>query len=318
MPSPGHSSVLPPVQDCGGGVLAIDSVMHGRPGVTAVYYLPGPKPAIIETAPATSLEAVLAGLEAAGVGELSWIVVTHVHLDHAGAVGHLAKRFPSASVVVRAEGAPHLVDPSRLWSSASRLYDDMEGLWGSMLPVPAERIVAVSEDGPVADLGDGRELRAVYTPGHAAHHMALYEPAGGDLFAGDAIGVYLTDVGAVRPALPPPEFDLEAALNSIERIRAARPTRVFPTHYGPMPVIDPLLDEASSRLNSVVALAESVVAAGGGVAAIREALVAEEAGILPDLSPALADRLAHTITHDLNARGVARYLRKQRGIAVGD
>lgn len=304
--------------DCGGGVLAIDSQMHGRPGVTAVYCLPGPKPAIVETAPATSLEAVLAGLELAGIAELSWIVVTHVHLDHAGAAGHLASRFPMATVVVRAEGAPHLVDPSRLWASAARLYDDMEGLWGSMEPIDSERILAVSEDGPVADLGDGRRLDAIYTPGHAAHHMALYEPVGGDLFAGDAIGVYLEDVGAVRPAAPPPEFDLEAALDSIERIRSARPARVFPTHFGPMPLIDPLLDEAKARLSGAVSLAESVAAAGGGVAAIKEAFIAEEDRHLPGLDPALADRLAHTITHDLNARGVARYLKKKRGISIPD
>ncbi len=316
--APAPASAPPAVTDCGGGVLAIDSVMHGRPGVTAVYCLPGPRPAIIETAPATSLPAVMAGLEAAGISELDWIVVTHVHLDHAGAAGHLAARFPSACVVVRSEGAPHLVDPSRLWSSASRLYDDMEGLWGSMLPIPAERIVAVSQDGPVADLGDGRVLQAIYTPGHAVHHMALYEPGGGDLFAGDAIGVYLAEVGAVRPAAPPPEFDLETALDSIERIRRVGAARVFPTHYGPMPQVGPLLDEAGDRLTQAVALAESVVAGGGGVAAIQSAFIAAEMTLLPGLDPVLSDRLAHTITHELNALGVARYLRKKRGLPVGD
>src|SRR2546426_5729251 len=101
--------------------------MHGAPRVTAVYYLPGPRPAIVETSAATSVDRVLDGLSAAGATRLDWIVLTHIHLDHAGAVGHLAAAFPSARVVVRVEGAPHLVDPSRLWASASRLYDDMEG-----------------------------------------------------------------------------------------------------------------------------------------------------------------------------------------------
>ncbi len=121
-------------------IVTIDSVMHGIQGVTAVYYLPGPRPAIIEAAPATSVGHVLAGLSAAGVCELDWIVLTHIHLDHAGAAGHLAQRLPRARVVVREEGARHLVDPSRLWASAARLYPDMEGLWGTMLPVPAERM----------------------------------------------------------------------------------------------------------------------------------------------------------------------------------
>jgi glyoxylase-like metal-dependent hydrolase (beta-lactamase superfamily II) len=306
------------VADCGGGVFAIDSVMHGRPGVTAVYYLPGPRPAIVETAPASSLESVLAGLEAVGADHLDWIVVTHIHLDHAGAAGHLARRFPEARIVVRSEGAPHLVDPTKLWASASRLYDDMERLWGSMLPVPAERIAAVAEDGVVADLGDGRVLRAVYTPGHAAHHMALFEPAGGDVFTGDAIGVYLAEVGAVHPATPPPEFDLEAALDSIERVRRLRPGRVFPTHFGPMPAVEPLLDEAGERLRRAVALAEQVAAAGGGLKAIIQAFDEEELGVLPGLDPVLADRLAHTTSHELNARGVARYLTKRRGVPIGD
>jgi glyoxylase-like metal-dependent hydrolase (beta-lactamase superfamily II) len=306
------------VADCGGGVFAIDSVMHGRPGVTAVYYLPGPRPAIVETAPASCLESVLAGLEAAGADHLDWIVVTHIHLDHAGAAGHLAQRFPDARIVVRSEGARHLADPTKLWASASRLYDDMEGLWGSMLPVPAGRIVAVAADGVVADLGDGRVLRAVYTPGHAAHHMALFEPATGDVFTGDAIGVYLVEVGAVHPATPPPEFDLEAALDSIERVRQLRPRRVFPTHFGPLPAIEPLLDEAGERLRRAVALAEQVAAAGGGLKAIIQAFDDEELGVLPGLDPVLADRLAHTTSHELNARGVARYLTKRRGVPVGD
>ena len=147
----GQAIIGPVIEDYGGGVVAVDSRMNGWERITAVYYLPGPRPAIIETAPATSLEHVLSGLEEAGAADLDWIVLTHIHLDHAGAAGHLAQRFPRARVVVRAEGAPHLVDPSKLWQSASRLYDDMEGLWGRMIPVSPDRIDAVSTDGVVAD-----------------------------------------------------------------------------------------------------------------------------------------------------------------------
>jgi glyoxylase-like metal-dependent hydrolase (beta-lactamase superfamily II) len=289
------------------------------PGVTAVYYLPGPRPAIIETAPGSSLSTVLAGLEAAGADHLDLIVVTHVHLDHAGAAGHLASIFPSARVVVREEGAPHLVDPSRLWASAARLYDDMEGLWGSMVPVPASRIDAVSSDGVVADLGDGRELLAVYTPGHAAHHMALYEPGSGDLFTGDALGVLLRDVGRVHAATPPPEFDLEAALDSLERLRSLGARRVFPTHFGLAGVDAPsLLDEAAACLCRAVDVAVAVVSRGGGVAEIAEAMQEEELALVPSLvaDAGLAERLGHTTSYDLNARGIARYLTKKRGMSL--
>lgn len=309
----------PPVSE-DAGVVTIDSVMQGFPGVTAVYFLPGPRPALIETAPGSAVDQVLAGLEAAGVTDLHWIVVTHIHLDHAGAAGHLVRRFPSARVVVRAEGAPHLVNPSRLWASASRLYPDMEGMWGQMHPVPPDRIDAIAEDGVVADLGNGRQLQAVHTPGHAAHHMALYEPSSGDVFTGDALGVYLNDVGAVHPATPPPEFDLEAGLDSIARIRALGARRVFPTHFGRIALetseLDAVFAEAGDAMTRAVSVATGVVERGGGLAAIIEAFKGQQLGALPGLDPAVAERLAHTTTHELNARGVARYLTKRRGITV--
>ncbi|HEU5001749.1 MAG TPA: MBL fold metallo-hydrolase [Actinomycetota bacterium] len=308
------------VIDYGGGVRAIDSHMHGRAGVTAVYCFPAPAPAIIDTAPATSLEAILTGLEELGIDDLAWIILTHIHLDHAGAAGHLAERFPRARVVVREEGAPHLIDPSRLWASASRLYDDMEGMWGSMRPVPADRLDVVGADGVVADLGDGRVLSAVYTPGHAAHHMALVEAASGDVFAGDALGVFLAEMGAVHPATPPPEFNLEAAVDSIGRLQALGPSRLFPTHFGPLPAagagLAPYLAEGASALRRVVTVAEAVVASGGGVAQIAEALEEEELRLVGPLDDALSDRLAHAIPHSLNAMGVARYLSKVRGMTV--
>ena len=312
----GQAIIGPVIEDHGGGVVAIDSRMNGWERITAVYYLPGPRPAIIETAPATSLEHVLSGLEEAGASDLDWIVLTHIHLDHAGAAGHLAQRFPRARVVVRAEGAPHLADPSRLWQSASRLYDDMEGLWGRMLPVSPDRIDAVSADGVVADLGDGRRLEAVYTPGHAAHHMALFDREGGDLFTGDALGVYLSELGAIHPATPPPEFDLEAALDSIERLRALGARRVFPTHFGALPKIEPLFDEASQRLRDAVSIAEKVVAGGGGLEEVAEAYRTEEESRVGRLDARLAERLARTTSYELNARGIARYLTKRRGIEV--
>jgi glyoxylase-like metal-dependent hydrolase (beta-lactamase superfamily II) len=302
------------VGDNSDGVVTIDSVMHGAEGVTAVYYLPGPRPAIIETAPTTSLPSVLAGLSAAGVTDLDWIVLTHIHLDHAGAAGHLAQRFPRARVVVRAEGAPHLVDPSRLWASAARLYPDMDALWGPMLPIAADRIDAVSSDGVVADLGDGRRLEAIYTPGHARHHMALFEPESGDLFTGDAAGVFLEEVGSVHPATPPPEFDLGASLESLRRMEALGARRAFPTHFG-RSVLSPaeLFAGAGESLRRAVSLAEEVVASGGGAPEIAGRLREDELAALPRLSEDadLARRLGETTSYELNAAGIARYLRKR-------
>lgn len=210
----------------------IDTQMHRKIGITAAYVLRGEKTALLETGPKSSLDHVLAGLEAAGVDHLDWIIVTHIHLDHAGAAGTLAQRFPDARVGVHEIGAPHLVDPSKLWNSASRIYGDrMDRLWGGIDPIPSDRIhVIVDQD--VIDLG-GVSLRAIETPGHAYHHHAFLDEDSGFVFTGDALGVRLPEVGVVRPATPPPEFHLEKAIVSIERIRGLGAARLFPTHFGP-------------------------------------------------------------------------------------
>lgn len=286
-------------------------MMHGWPGITAVYYLPGPHPALIETGPGSSIDSVTRGLDEAGVDSIEWIVLTHIHLDHAGAVGHLAGRFPSAKIVVRQEGAAHLVDPSRLWASASRIYQDMDAMWGRMIPVPEDRIVSISGDGPIADLGDGRRLQAVYSPGHAKHHMAVFEAGNADLFTGDALGVYLPEARAIRPATPPPEFDMEVAISSIRMLSKLGAARVFPTHFGPVPEPRSAFDEGESRLRQWVDAAAVVRAAGGGQPEIAQSFRDRRDEFYPGLDEALLDKFDQTTSYDMNAMGIERYLRKK-------
>ncbi|MGH9194829.1 MAG: MBL fold metallo-hydrolase [Acidimicrobiia bacterium] len=294
-----------------GEVIAIDSFMRGWEGITAVYYLPSERPAIIETAPTSSLDHVLKGFEEAGVTDLEWIVLTHIHLDHAGAVGHMAERFPKARIVVREEGAPHLVDPSRLWASAARLYPDIDQVWGPMKPLDKDRIDVISSDGPVADLGGGRVLEAIYAPGHAKHQMALLDTSRGDIFVGDAIGVYLPDAGVIRPATPPPEFDREISIETIEKLKAIGAERVFPTHFGPVPDPDAAYDEAAERIRSWVATAESVTEGGGSVDDVTEAFVQQARIDYAHLSREVMDKLEETTSYALNAAGITRYLAKR-------
>lgn len=293
-----------------GDVIAVDTFMHGFEGITAVYVLL--PDVLIEVGPATSLDSTLAGLEEAGVKDLEWIIVTHIHLDHAGAIGHFAERFPSARIAVRVEGAPHLVDPTRLWASASRLYQDMEGMWGEMKPVAEERILAVTSDGLIGELSDGRRIEAIHAPGHARHQMALLERRSGDLFVGDAIGVRIQDAGVIRPATPPPDFDLEVAVETIERLRSLRPARVFPTHFGPAPNADDAFTEGGSRMHQWVEAAEKVIADGGGVEEIADEFRRKKSEFYPDLSDDLVRRLEGTTSYDLNAAGIFRYLSKRR------
>lgn len=212
-------------------ITTMDTHMHGHPAITGAFLLRGEQTALVETGPKSSLEVLLEGLEGLGVDNVDWIIVTHIHLDHAGAAGTLAARWPDATVAVHEVGAAHLVDPSKLWASARRIYGDhMDELWGGIDPIPEERI-RVLRDGDVLDLGD-RRLRAVETLGHAGHHHAYLDEGTGVMFAGDALGVLLPDVGTVRPATPPPEFNLEVALASIARIKDIRPQTLYLTHYG--------------------------------------------------------------------------------------
>ncbi|MEX2588489.1 MAG: MBL fold metallo-hydrolase [Actinomycetota bacterium] len=292
-------------------VKTLDTHMHGWAGITAVYLLPGPNPAIIDTGPGSSVEHVLSALDAAGVDSLAWIVLTHIHLDHAGAAGHLARRFPEAKVVVRREGARHLADPSRLWASAARLYPNMEELWGQMLPVDPDRIIAIDEDGPAVELGGGRRLEAHYAPGHAKHQMALLDSDSGDLFVGDALGVRVPDAGVVRPATPPPEFDLELLINTAQRLRKLGPGRALPTHYGPAPDVDEIFEEAPRRFTQWVEAAERVYAAGGGLQEMIEDFRARRPEFYPDLDPEVVEKFEYSCSYDLNARGILRYLQQR-------
>ena len=175
----------------GSGVYMIDTAMSGYSGITAAYAILGDRPCLVETGTATSAPVVQEALAGLGVGaqDLATIVVTHIHLDHAGGVGDLAAAYPGARVVVQDSGARHLADPSRLMASARRVFGPaMDSLFGELLPTAGERIDAIGDVGSV-DLGGGRRLEAHHTPGHARHHLGLIDSATGDLYVGDAAGL---------------------------------------------------------------------------------------------------------------------------------
>ena len=297
----------------------LDTYMHSQAGLTAAFILRGAKTALVETGPKSTADAVSKGLADAGIDSLDLIVVTHVHLDHAGAAGTLARRFPEATVVVHEIGAPHLVDPSKLWSSAARIYGDkMELLWGGIDPIPAERVRAVA-DGDKIDLG-GRSLQVIATPGHAWHHHAFVDDSSGIAFVGDALGVRLPDVGIVRPATPPPEFDLEVAVESIERLRQVQPTSLWLTHWGPADRgVDPGdVPETCERAIAALRAWEGWVRdARAQTRALDEASdrVAAKARAAAEssLAPAQVERLEQTSSYSMNTWGYMRYLDKMEG-----
>lgn len=245
----------------GPGVLEIDTLLGGWSRVTAGYLVEGPAPVLVETGSQSSVPTLLAALGELGLGahDLAGIVVTHIHLDHAGGVGDVARAFPNATVYVHEKGARHLADPTRLVDSAARVYGDLlDSLYGRLDPTPTDRI-HVLEDGEEVVVGPGSSLVTVDSPGHAKHHLGLHhtgDAGSGLLFAGDAVGVRLPDGGVLRPATPPPDFDLDQALHSLQRFRDRRPTGLALAHYGLIERPVELLEEAEGTLRRWTEVAE--------------------------------------------------------------
>ncbi len=293
----------------------IDTQMHGRPGITAAFLVRGEQTALVETGPRTSLDAVLEGL--AEVDKLDWIVVTHIHLDHAGAAGALAKKFPDAKVAVHEVGAPHLVDPSKLWSSASRIYgDDMDRLWGGIDPIPEDRIQVI-QDGDKIDLG-GRSLQAIDTPGHAGHHHCYLDSESGVIFTGDALGVRLPEVGIMRPATPPPEFNLDVAIESINRIRSVGATEAWLTHFGSSSKgatpasVEETCDGAIEALNRWAEWVRQARTSGSDLDAVTaEVQRSAEEAFAGRVNTSSIERMEQTTSYRMNVSGYMRYFDKK-------
>jgi glyoxylase-like metal-dependent hydrolase (beta-lactamase superfamily II) len=205
--------------------------------------------ALIDPGPTSTLATLRAGLAAAGlrVADLDTLLLTHIHLDHAGVAGPLVRENPRIRVYVHARGAPHVIDPRKLVESATRLYGaDMDRLWGEVAPVPAANVTAL-EGGERIDIGS-RRLDVAYTPGHASHHVSYLDPTTGVAFVGDTAGIRIGPVPYVQPPTPPPDVDLEAWDQSLATIAGWRPEQLFLTHFGPANAIADHVEELRYRL----------------------------------------------------------------------
>ncbi len=200
-------------------------------GAIAAYVVAGDEPTVIDPGPSTTLERLREGLGELGIGprDLRHVVLTHVHLDHAGATGHVVRAYPKATVHVHVDGAPHMVDPARLVASTRRTFGDQhDRLWGEVLPVPPDRIRAWSP----GDAGPWKGLRPLPTPGHIAHHLAYLDERDGTLFSGDSMGIVLSDEAPTHPPTPPPSVDLRAWQRTLEEVSVVAPERFGATHFG--------------------------------------------------------------------------------------
>ena len=204
--------------------MRVIDVMHlGRPHVIGCWEVDG---ALVDPGPESSLSTVL---EAIGDEQPRAVLLTHIHLDHAAATGALVRRWPDLEVYVHERGAPHLIDPSRLLASAERLYgDQMEYLWGKILPVPEENVRVLNGGEEV--LG----MKVAYTPGHASHHVCYFHEDSGTAFTGDVAACRIPPSQLIVPPTPPPDIDVEAWEASIDTVAAWQPQRLALTHFGPV------------------------------------------------------------------------------------
>ena len=211
----------------------IDLQFRGSPRVIATAVLSGPGGVtLIDPGPTSCLPALEAGLRDRGLSlrDVTTLLLTHIHLDHAGATGTILERVPGVRVYVHEAGAPHMVDTAKLLASAARLWgDQMDVLWGPFLPVPRSQVTALA-GGERLECG-GRSLQVAYTPGHAKHHVSFLDEQSGMAYVGDTAGIRVSGDYMLAPT-PAPDIDIEAWQQSLDRIEAWQPVSLFLTHFG--------------------------------------------------------------------------------------
>lgn len=308
------------VTEVSGNLSIIDLRFQGRKHAIASYLIADSHDAaLIESGPGSTLESLLNGLETAGVPRerVTKLLLTHIHLDHAGAAGSLTKLLPNATVYAHGIGAPHLIDPSKLLRSAARIYgDEMDRLWGEALPVPEDRLVVVA-DGDRVRL-PGRELEVLYTPGHASHHVAFWDGESREVFTGDVAGVRLPGTDRVMPPTPPPDLNLEEWSTSIDRLLELGPHTLYLTHFGPAQDPGRHMEELRARLYDWSELI---------LEGLREGADERElAGILEERAdralgesienPEIRARFRLVSGYAMNVAGYVRYFKKRGDIAA--
>jgi glyoxylase-like metal-dependent hydrolase (beta-lactamase superfamily II) len=229
----------------------VDTGMYDVAEYGSVYIVDAERPALVDTGIGTRYGNILDAMGEVGIdpADLEVIAVTHVHLDHAGGVGHLVEECPNATVYVHDIGAPHLVDPERLWEGTRQAVGDQIRYYTEPEPVPEDRIVEL-EDGDEIDLGD-HTLEVAHAPGHAPHQVVFYDPVIDGVFTADAAGIYTPSTDELHVTSPPVNFDLQQALDDVETIREFDPETLLYAHFGPQPTGD-RLDEYRATMQSWV------------------------------------------------------------------
>lgn len=264
------------------GIYTVDSGYGDRPQLAAVHVIvDAGRAAVIDTGCNASVPRILGALAGLGVepAAVDWVVLTHIHLDHAGGAGSMMCALPNARLVVHPRGVRHMIDPSRLWAGAAEVYgaEQTFRLYGRLVPVPAARILA-AEDGLELALGE-RTLRVIDTPGHARHHIAVWDCFAHVFFTGDIFGVSYRELDVdgrafIYPTTTPSQFDPDAMHDSIDRMMAYKPHAMYLTHYSRVTDVERLATDLHRLVDTQVAVAQA--ARGDGVARHVEILAGLE------------------------------------------
>jgi len=225
---------LAEVSEVAENIYLIDAEAAFLPKLTSVYLINEDTKALVESASPAAKNTVLEGLRQIGIApqDISYIIATHIHLDHAGGVGALIQEMPEAKVLLHPRGSKHLMEPNRLINSTREIQGEVTlERYGSMIPIKPERIQPV-EDNQVITLGPNQKLRIIHTPGHAPHHLCIYEERNMGIFTGDAAGFYLQEVGMLSLNTVPPNFDLELSLQSLQKLKSLSPEILYFSHFG--------------------------------------------------------------------------------------
>lgn len=291
----------------------IDLLFRNQPRVIATAVLSSPEGiALVDPGPASCLPTLEAGLLRFGGSwsDVTHLLLTHIHLDHAGATGEILRRAPQAQVIVHERGAPHMIDPSRLLASATRLYGDaMDTLWGPFLPVPQGNVRIVT-GGEVIECA-GRRLRVAYTPGHAVHHVSFFDESRGIAYVGDVGGVRVAGEFVLAPT-PPPDIDLDAWARSLDVLDEWSPDELFLTHFGPTTMVKAHLARVGEALHRNATLVRETLASPGSdeekIAAFTEQVRIDARQVLAEAD---ADALEMAAPFGQLWLGLARYWRKR-------
>jgi glyoxylase-like metal-dependent hydrolase (beta-lactamase superfamily II) len=275
------------------------------------YIIAGPKPMLVESGPTNSVPNLISGIEELDIKleAIEYVAVTHIHLDHGGGAGTLLKSLPNAKVIVHPRGAPHLVDPERLWPSSQAVLGYVSEVFGKPEPVPKDRIIALTEG--TFDLGDSGKLTVLETLGHASHNLSFQESFNGGVFPGDAAGTYLPECGVVVPTTPPP-FYLESALASLDKLIALNPTALYFSHFGKADDAVNRLKAYKEQLQLWANIAEAGVKANLSLEQIRDNIIAQDP-VMIEISPYVKDHYIYKKTVLENCvRGFLEYVKAKQ------